>query len=65
MVAVAVPIKDPQGRVCATLATHGPAQRMSLAQARAQVPELKRAAAELWATLSGADRAETPAGGAS
>ena len=55
MVAVAVPIKDPQGRVCATLATHGPVQRMSLERARAQVPNLKRAAAELAATLAGTD----------
>ncbi len=55
MVAVAVPIKDPQGRLCATLATHGPAQRMSVARARAHIPTLQRAAAELSATLSGAD----------
>ena len=57
MVAVAVPIKDPQGRLCATLATHGPTPRMSLARARAHIPMLQRAAAELSATLSGADDA--------
>ncbi len=33
MVAIAVPVLDPQGRFFAALAYHGPAQRMSLQEA--------------------------------
>ncbi len=47
MVAVSVPVNDSQGRICATLAVHGPKQRMDLDKAKSIVPVMRRAAAEL------------------
>jgi DNA-binding IclR family transcriptional regulator len=44
MVAVAVPVKDDQNRYCASLAFHGPAQRLSIENARANVDLLTNAA---------------------
>ncbi|MDP1734787.1 MAG: IclR family transcriptional regulator [Sulfuritalea sp.] len=46
-VCVAVPVESGQRRVPAALAVHAPATRMSLAQALAHVPALRRAAAQL------------------
>lgn len=47
MVAVAVPVLDGQGRLAATLATHAPAQRMSLETAKGHLPALREAAGKL------------------
>ncbi|RLJ60092.1 IclR family transcriptional regulator [Litoreibacter meonggei] len=47
MVAVAVPIRDMSGRYVASLAVHGPTQRMSLANARDMLPSLQSAAQKL------------------
>lgn len=47
MTALAVPVKDGRGRYVASLAVHGPAQRMSITQARAMHPKLKVAAERL------------------
>lgn len=44
LVAVAVPVLDRKGRICATVAAHGPTGRFSLERARACVPALRRAA---------------------
>ncbi len=55
MVAVAVPIIDSQGRFCAGLAMHAPTQRMTIQNARAHVPAMRRAAAELSASLQEAE----------
>ena len=44
MVAVSVPIKDPRGRICATLAVHGPTQRFDLQKAKAYIPAMRQAA---------------------
>ncbi|MDD9876180.1 MAG: IclR family transcriptional regulator [Magnetovibrio sp.] len=52
MVAVSVPINDPRGRICATLAVHGPIQRLTLEKAMTHVPAMKAAAERLEATLS-------------
>lgn len=51
MVAVAVPVKDGRGRLCATIATQAPVQRLSLRAARAHVPVLRRAAAAMSRSL--------------
>lgn len=51
MVAVAVPINDKKGRLAATLAVHGPMQRMSLDHAIAHAPLLRDAARELQAVM--------------
>lgn len=51
MVAVAVPITDKNGRLLATLATHGPVVRMSFEQCQGHVDKLHRAAAELKAAF--------------
>ncbi|WP_298256766.1 IclR family transcriptional regulator [uncultured Litoreibacter sp.] len=51
MVAVAVPVKDPMGRYVASLAIHGPSQRMNMHQARDMVPALQLAADKLRDTL--------------
>lgn len=47
MVAVAVPVRDVAGRYVASLAVHGPTQRMSLANARDMLPTLQSAAQKL------------------
>jgi DNA-binding IclR family transcriptional regulator len=57
MVAVAVPVTEPGGRLIATLATHAPQQRMTLDAARRHLPALRRGAAQL-SQLLGADELE-------
>lgn len=47
MVAVSVPINDVQGRMCATLALHGPIPRLSLEKAMDYLPILRDAAERL------------------
>ena len=47
MVAVAVPIQDPRRRLIATLAMHGPTQRLSLGSAIERLPALREAADRL------------------
>lgn len=47
MVAVAVPVRDSKGRLTATLAMHGPTQRLTIEAARAQLPALRKAADRL------------------
>jgi len=44
LIAVAVPVRDAEGRVRAGIAVHAPTARMSLAQAEAQLPALHAAA---------------------
>ena len=51
MIAVAVPVHDPQGRICATIAIHGPVQRFTLDRALSHLPLMRDAAASLEATL--------------
>ena len=47
MVALAVPVIDPQKRLVSTLALHAPTPRLSLPDARKLLPRLRRAAGEL------------------
>ena len=47
MIAVAVPVKAPNGRLACTLSFHAPIQRLSLEKAREFVPTLKSKAKEL------------------
>lgn len=51
MAATAVPIYDSRGRICATVAVHGPVSRLPLSRALALVPALKKAAKALEQTL--------------
>ncbi|WP_090220270.1 IclR family transcriptional regulator [Litoreibacter janthinus] len=51
MVAVAVPVRDHFGRYVASLAVHGPSQRMTMPNAREMVPTLQSAAEKLRETL--------------
>jgi len=44
MIAIAVPLRDPQGRMPATLSFHAPTQRMPIEAARRHLPRLKSAA---------------------
>ena len=44
MIAIAVPVLDTQGNFVAALATHGPSQRMSVAQAKDRLPSLLKGA---------------------
>lgn len=52
-VCLAVPVVDPKGRICATVAVHGPAPRMSLKTGIAYLPALRKAARAIEATFSG------------
>jgi len=53
MVALAVPITDPDGRLAACLALHAPRQRMTLPAARKHLATLRQAATRLSALLEG------------
>lgn len=50
-VCLAVPVVDAKGRVCATVAVHGPAPRMTLKRGREFLPALRQAALAMEATL--------------
>ncbi len=50
-VCLAVPVRDPQGRMCAAVAVHGPAPRMTLKKGHTFLPAMRRAADEIAATL--------------
>lgn len=60
LVAVAVPVRNTQGRFCAALTVHGPARRMSLEGARSRLPALRRAASRI-EQLIGRDAANAAA----
>src|SRR3569833_1404827 len=51
MAATAVPVHDSRGRICATVAVHGPITRLPLTRALALVPALRKAAKSLEQTL--------------
>jgi DNA-binding IclR family transcriptional regulator len=51
-VCLAVPVADPRGRVCAAVAVHGPAPRMTLRKGYGFIPAMKRAAAAIAQTLA-------------
>ncbi len=50
-VAVSVPVTDAQGRVCATVAVHGPAPRVTLRSCMDFLPALRRAAKAMAGTM--------------
>jgi len=50
-VCVAVPVTDSNGRVCATVAAHGPAPRMTLKKGNEFLPALRAAAAAIAGTM--------------
>ncbi len=58
MVSVSVPITDPLGRLCATIAVHGPISRLPFKKALAHLPLLREAAGQLAATMGRGN--ETP-----
>lgn len=47
MIAIAVPVKNPQGQFMAALAFHGPTMRLSIEEASARLPDLREAAEKL------------------
>jgi len=54
-VCLAVPVVDARGRVCAAIAAHGPAPRMTLRKGYTFLPAMRRAAAAIAASLAPAD----------
>lgn len=50
-VCLAVPVRDARGRMCAAVAVHGPAPRMTLKKGYASLPAMRSAAAAISATL--------------
>jgi DNA-binding IclR family transcriptional regulator len=44
MTATAVPVRDQSGKICATIAVHGPVNRLPFSRAMALVPSLRKAA---------------------
>ena len=50
-VCLAVPVRDAQGRMCAAVAVHGPAPRMTLKKGHSFLPAMRSAANEIAATL--------------
>ena len=59
-VCLAVPVSDPQGRICAAVAVHGPAPRMTLKKGIEFLPALKRAAASISSTIARSGSAASP-----
>ncbi|TRZ65110.1 MAG: IclR family transcriptional regulator [Rhodocyclaceae bacterium] len=59
-VCLAVPVTDAQGRVCATIAVHGPAPRLTLKKAMDFLPPLRRAAIAMGATIGTPSAARAP-----
>lgn len=51
-VCLAVPVRDARGRVCAAIAVHGPAPRMTLKKGYVFLPRMREAAAAIAATLA-------------
>ena len=50
-VCIAVPVRDARGRICAAIAAHGPAPRMTLRKGYTFLPAMREAAAAIAATL--------------
>lgn len=50
-VCLAIPVRDSQGRMCAAIAVHGPAPRMTLKKGHGFLPAMRRAADVIAATL--------------
>jgi len=50
-VCLAIPVRDARGRICAAVAVHGPAPRMTLRKGYAFVPAMQEAAEAIAATL--------------
>ncbi len=59
-VCMAVPVRDPHGRMCAAIAVHGPAPRMTLKKGYGFLPAMHSAAATLAATFVPAGAASAP-----
>lgn len=60
-VCLAVPVRDGQGRMCAAVAVHGPAPRMTLKKGYGFLAAMKDAAEAIGATLTGAVAPSAPA----
>ncbi len=56
MVAVSVPINDLMGRICATLAVHGPIPRLTINKAMSHLPALRSATQRLETTIRSGQR---------
>jgi DNA-binding IclR family transcriptional regulator len=54
-VCLAVPVRDRRGRMCAAVAVHGPAPRMTLRKGHGFLPHMREAAAAIAATLASVD----------
>ena len=57
-VCLAVPVRDAQGRMCAAVAVHGPAPRMTLKKGFGFLPAMRSAAAAIAATLAPVEAGE-------
>lgn len=55
LVAVAVPIRDPKGRFCASLAVHAPKLRMTMVDALGRLPTLRSAADKIEGLMANND----------
>lgn len=60
VICVAVPILDPQGRICAALAMQAPRARMNLAEMQKHLPALRKAALQVGQALYAGAEAEPP-----
>jgi DNA-binding IclR family transcriptional regulator len=56
-VCLAVPVRDARGRMCAAVAVHGPAPRMTLRKGYSFLPAMRDAAAAIGATFTPPDAA--------
>jgi IclR family acetate operon transcriptional repressor len=60
-VCLAVPVRDAQARMCAAVAVHGPAPRMTLKKGYGFLPAMKSAAAAIAATFDPVSASNAPA----
>jgi IclR family acetate operon transcriptional repressor len=61
VICIAVPILDPQGRICAALAMQAPRARMGLSEMQKHLPSLRKSAAQVSQALFVPTDAEGPA----
>jgi IclR family transcriptional regulator, acetate operon repressor len=60
VICIAVPILDPQGRICAALAMQAPRARMSLAEMQKHLPALRKSALQVGQALYESAAAQPP-----
>jgi DNA-binding IclR family transcriptional regulator len=60
VICIAVPIVDPQGKICAAVAMQAPRARMTLAEMQKHLPALRKSSAQISQALFATDESDPP-----